>query len=235
MGAAVGLALLLFYELLPSRPAVVTRTGTPSAGPTGLPARDTATPSGATPFVLPTALMTPQMTSPFTFPTRPPAISPTPAHDCTGVFPLDSVEQIEFGLTTTQQLEAAFGRAEYRGGRPPQLRFEDSDCVLIVTLGVQEALEAELVNYGSLGLLLDRYGPPEAVGLSQGNLTLLTIGNAVLLYPEQGIIAIFDVGPEALDRATPVSQLHMRPPYAAEKQITRLNLRPVEGWAPPLR
>jgi hypothetical protein len=234
---ASAVALILWYALRPERlPApMVLSSITPSPRPTGLPARATATPSGATPFQHPTVQLTPLVTSPFTFPTRPPDTSPTPAGDCTPVFPIESVERIELGETTVTQLEAAFGRAAYHGGRPPRLRFEDGGCVLIVTLGIQEALEAELVNYGSLGLLLDRYGPPAAVGISQGNLTLLTTGNAVLLYPEEGLIAIFDAGPEALTRATTISHLHFRPPYTAEKQITRLNLRPVDHWTPPLR
>jgi hypothetical protein len=206
-----------------------------SPGPTGLPIRATPTPSSATPFMLPTALITPMVTSPFTFPTRPPDVSPTPAHDCTSVFPLESVERITFGETTATQLEAAFGRAVSRGGRPPALRFERGTCTLIVTLGIQEAQEAELRSYGSLGLLLDRYGPPAAVGISQGNLTLLAVGNAVLLYPDQGLIAIFDAEPDALDRATPISHLYFRPAYATDKQIARLNLRSVENWSPPLR
>jgi hypothetical protein len=175
------------------------------------------------------------VTSPFTFPTRPPEISPTPASDCTAVFPIESVERIEFGETTVAQLEATFGHAGFPAGRPPRLRFEDDGCMLLVTLGIQEALEAELVNYGSLGLLLDRYGPPPAVGISQGNLTLLTVGNAVLLYPDQGVIAICAAGPDEISRATTVGQLVFRPPYTADQQITRLNLQPVEDWVPPLR
>jgi hypothetical protein len=232
-GVAVVLALILVNDLRPDQLHSATSAVVPAVtSSSGLPGRSTATPPRATAFARPTVQLTPLVTSPFMFSTR---ISPTPADDCTSVFPLASVERIAFGRTTTTQLEASFGRAVYHGGRPPRLRFEDKSCVLIVTLGTQEALEAELVNYGSLGLLLDRYGSPEAVGISLGNLTLLTIGNAVLLYPEQGVIAVFDAGPDDLDRAMPVSHLHFRPPYAAEKQITRLNLRPVENWQPPLR
>jgi hypothetical protein len=236
---AVTAALLLAYALGPDRlsaPAPVIPSGTaPLPGPTGLPGRHTPTPASVTPFVHPTISITPLVTSPFTFPTRPPDISPTPTSDCTPVFPIESVERIDFGETTVTQLEAAFGRADFPSGRPPRLRFEDGGCMLIVTLGIQEALEAELVNYGSLGLLLDRYGPPGTVGISQGNLTLLTTGNAVLLYPDQGVIAIFDAGPDEISRATTVGQLIFRPPYTANKQITRLHLRPVEDWVPPLR
>ena len=240
---AVTAALLLFYTLGPdglSAPApVVSSVTAPAPGPTGLPGRDTATPARVTPPVTlplhPTIVLTPLVTSPFTFPTTPPDVSPTPASNCTYVFPVESVERIDFGETTVAQLEATFGRAGFPSGRPPRLRFEDGGCTLFVTLGIQEALEAELVNYGSLGLLLDRYGPPEAVGISQGNLTLLTTGNAVLLYPDRGVIAIFDAGPDTISRATTIAQLIFRPPYTADQQITRLNLQPVEDWIAPLR
>lgn len=205
------------------------------AGLAGLPGRSTLTPSGTILTLPPTVLITPAVTSPFAFPTRPPEISLTPADDCTSVFPIESVERIELGETTIPQLEAAFGRADSRGGRPPRLRFEADGCTLLVTIGVQEALEAELVSYGSLGWLLDRYGPPDAVGISQGNLTLLNVDSAVLLYPDEGILAIFEPGPDDLDRDTPISQLIFRLPYTADKQMTRLHLLPVEGWQPPLR
>jgi hypothetical protein len=211
-------------------PAVTSQPGSPGV----LPARATTTPSSGTPFVVPTAPLTPLGTSPFTFPTFPPSLSPTPSRDCTAVFPIDSVEAIEFGKTTITQLEAAFGRATSVGGRPTRFRFEERGCILRVTIGFQEALEAELPNYGTLGLLLDRYGPPAAVGVSQGNLTLLTVGNAILLYPEQGVVAIFDLEPDELTLDTPVSTLNFRPPYEVDQQVRRLNLRPVE-WQPPLR
>jgi hypothetical protein len=237
--SAVTAALLLFYALgrdwLPAPAPVVSSAPVSPAGLTGLPGRDTATPARVTLPVHPTVVLTPLMTSPFTFPTRPPDISPTPASDCTPVFPIESVERIDFGETTVVQLEATFGRAGFPSGRPPRLRFEDDGCVLLVTLGTQEALEAELIHYGSLGWLLGRYGPPDAVGISQGNLTLLTTGNAVLLYPDRGVIAIFDAGPDEISRATTIGQLIFRPPYTADKQITRLNLGPVENWIPPLR
>jgi len=236
MGAAIA-ALILLIVLRQddlTRAAQILRSPTP-AEPLGLPGRSTATPSDAVLTLPPTVLMTPAVTSPFTYPTRPPDISPTPSDDCTSVFPIESVERIEPGETTIPQLEAAFGRADSRGGRPPRLRFEADGCTLLVTIGVQEALEAELVSYGSLGWLLDRYGQPDAVGISQGNLTLLSVDSAVLLYPDEGIIAIFEVSPDELDRDTPISQLIFRLPYTAEKQITRLNLLPVEDWQPPLR
>jgi hypothetical protein len=88
--------------------------------------------------------------------------------------------------------------------------------------------------YGTLDLILERYGSPAAVGLSQGNLTLPMVDNAVLLYPELGVIAIFDVSPDELNRSTPVSTLYFRAPFEVEQQVTRLNLSPVE-WQPPLR
>jgi hypothetical protein len=196
-----------------------------------LPGRSTATPDV---FDITTIPQTPLVTSPFTFPTSPPDYLPTPAQDCTGVFPLDSVEAIEFGQTTVPQLEASFGHPVYQGGRPMRFRFEDKGCILLVIMGINEAQEAELLMYGTLDLILERYGSPAAVGLSQGNLTLPMVDSAVLLYPELGIIAIFDVSPDELTRSTPVSTLYFRAPFEVDQQITRLNLSPVE-WQPPLR
>jgi hypothetical protein len=198
-----------------------------------LPERFTATPGSATARVFPTAPRTPSVTSPFRFPTSPPTISPTPSVACNDVFPLASVESITFGVTTITQLEASFGRARYQSGRAPRFRFEEGDCVMIVTVGVDEVLDAELLRYGTLNLLLESYGEPERVGVSQGNLTLLDIGHAVLLYPDMGIIAIFEVGIDTLAPDTPVYKLQFRPPYAAEKQAQRLNLRLIEDWTLP--
>jgi hypothetical protein len=160
-------------------------------------------------------------------------MSPTPLHDCSTVFPLDSVESINFGQTTIPQLEASFGHATRISGRPPRVRFDEAGCTLFITLGVQEALEAELDGYGTLQLLLDHYGPPAAAGISQGNLTLVMTGYTVLLYPEQGIIALFEVGPEELTPTTPVSTLYFRPVYEVESQVKRLNLARFD-WQPPL-
>ena len=143
------------------------------------------------------------------------------------------MESIEFGSTTITQLEASFGRAHYQSGRAPKLRFEEGDCVLIVTVGVDEVFDAELLYYGTLDLLLNRYGEPQTVGLSQGNLSLLDIGNAVLLYPEAGIIAIFSVEPDALSPSTRITSLQFRPPYDTEKQVRRLSLHMIEDWTPP--
>ncbi len=210
----------------------------PSPAPTNadfgaLPGRASATPPDSVhPTAPPTAPITPLVTSPFTFPTSPPDNPTTPARDCTSVYPLENVESISFGQTTVPQLEASFGHAEAVNGRPPRFRFEEDGCTLLVTVGTDEALEAELDDYGTLGLLLDRYGPPAAAGIAQGNLTLMLFGNAVLLYPERGIIAIFEVGPDNLTRDTPVMSLQFRPAYLVEKQIARLNLETVT-WQPP--
>jgi hypothetical protein len=200
----------------------------------GLPGRSTVTPANETPFALPTAPRTPVVTSPLAFPTPTPERSPTPARLCSTVFPIESVEAIRFGVTTLAQLEAAFGTATYQSGRPTRFRFEDEGCVLLVTIGVYEALAAELWAYGTLDLLLERYGPPAGVGVSQGNLTLLMVGNAVLLYPDAGIIAVFDAAPGDLTRATPISSLQFRPSYDLDAQFRRLNARAVD-WQPPLR
>jgi hypothetical protein len=197
----------------------------------GLPGRSTATPDV---FAITPVPQTPLVTSPFTFPTSPPDIAPTPGQDCTGVFPIDSIEAIEFGQTGISQLEASFGHPVYQGGRPTRFRFEDKGCILLVTMGIDEAQEAEVLMYGTLDLVLERYGSPAAVGISQGNLTLPLIGSVVLLYPELGIIAMFDVGPDELTRSALVSTLNFRAPFEVEQQVTRLNLSPIE-WQPPLR
>ncbi len=199
-------------------------TATPDAG---LPGRATPTP----PLVA-TALPTPQVTSPFVLPTSPPTHSPTPARDCTAVFPLENVEAIALGRTTFVQLQAAFGRAVRERGRASYFRFESSGCVLRALIGVDEVLEVELRDYGTLGLLLAQYGEPAAVGISQGNMTLRDIGHAVLLFPEQGVTATFAARPEALTLTVPVTTLTFRPPFDAIQQLTRLNARLIP-WTPP--
>ena len=80
----------------------------------------TELPGRATPTLpaAPTALPAPQVTSPFTLPTPLPTHSPTPARDCTAIFPLENVEAIALGQTTLVQLQAAFGRAVRERGRP---------------------------------------------------------------------------------------------------------------------
>jgi len=193
-------------------------------------------PGRATPALLaaPTALPTPRVTSPFALPTPLPSHSPTPTRDCTTVFPLENVEAIVLGQTTLVQLQAAFGRAVRERGRASYFRFEAGGCVLRALIGVQEVLEVELRDYGTLGLLLAHYGAPAATGISQGNLTLRDIGHAVLLFPERGVIATFAAAPDALALDTPVATLVFRPPFDASKQLTRLNALPVTWQPPPL-
>jgi hypothetical protein len=234
----MGLILFVLAGLLaacgpPEDDPAVVQIATKMPGP--LPGRATATPPpAATIFATRTPDVTPLATSPFTFPTTPPDQSPTPSRDCTTVFPLENVEAIEFNRTTVTQLEASFGQATYRGGRPVTFRFESSGCTLNVAVAGDVAQEAELLSYGTLDLLLDRYGEPAAVGIAEGNLVLVWAGSTVLLYPEEGVIAIFDAVPDALTRDSPVYSLQFRPPYDVDQQVTRLNLRPVT-WEPPLR
>lgn len=201
----------------------------PAATPEG-----TGLPGRATPILVaaPTALPTPQVTSPFALPTSLPTHSPTPTRNCTTVFPLENVEAIVLGQTTLVQLQAAFGRAVRERGRASYFRFEAGGCVLRALIGVQEVLEVELRDYGTLGLLLAQYGEPAAIGVSQGNMTLRDIGHAVLLFPEQGSIATFAAAPDALTLDSPVTTLIFRPPFDASKQLTRLNALPV-AWQPP--
>lgn len=158
----------------------------------------------------------------------PPASAP-PERDCTHVFPLENVEAVELGRTTLLQLQAAFGRARRDTGRADYFRFSAQGCVMRALIGVDEVLEIELRDYGTLGLLLERYGVPAAVGVSQSNLVLLEVGYTVLLYPDAGVIAVLPVEPEALTPDTPLDRLIFRPPFAAQKQLTRLNARPV-AW-----
>ena len=217
-----------------------TRTPTPTATTPltpQLPARFTATPNPhVTPWgallASPVAPLAVFGTSPFQFPTSTPHDA-TPTADCTQVFPIESVEAIHFGQTTTAQLEAAFGPPASVGGRPTTYRFRAQGCALEVSVGFREAQEAVLHDYGTLGWLLARYGEPDAVGISEGNLVLLIPGRAVLLYPDRGVIAIFDVLPDELTRATPIGELRFRAPYEVEKEIARLKLAPVETWQPP--
>lgn len=206
---------------------------------TGLPARATKTPATFQPtrttLVVMTALSDPVVTSPFSFPTRQPTVSTSLAQDCTAVFPIESIEAIRFGQTTTTQLEAAFGHADSVSGRPTTYRFVARDCVLRVSIQGATAMEAELPAYGSLNWLLDRYGAPAAVGISEGNLVLLMPGQTVLLYPEQGVIATFNALPDDLTRAAAIAVFYARPTYEVERQIARLNLLVVDNWVPPLR
>lgn len=158
-----------------------------------------------------------------------PSPSPTSERDCTQVFPLENIEAIEPGRTTLLQLRAAFGRAGRDPGRANYFRFTAQGCVLRALIGTEEVLEVELRDYGTLGLLLARYGHPAALGITGGNLTLPEVGYTVLLYPDEGVIAVLPVEPEALTLQTPIGLLIFRPPFVAEKQLTRLNARPV-AW-----
>ncbi len=197
-----------------------------------------ATALGHAPSVVALAVQTPQglpgriTLTPPPAATGTPAPSITPERDCTRIFPLENVEAVELGRTTLLQLQAAFGRAGRDPGRADYFRFTAQGCVLRALIGVQEVLEIELRDYGTLGLLLERYGDPAAVGVSQGNLTLLEVGYTVLLYPAQGVIAVLPVEPTALTPDTPLDRLIFRPPFAAQKQLTRLNARPV-AWPLP--
>ncbi|MBN1680054.1 MAG: hypothetical protein JW966_07160 [Anaerolineae bacterium] len=216
----------------------VTGTPAPTTGNTGLlPGRKTPTAATNSPVLAgtPDHTFTPLATSPFTFPTSPPTQSPTPTADCTKIFPLDSVEAVEPGYTTLPQLEASFGQASYESsGRATRFRFEHDGCVMLATMGFQEVQTLELRQYGTLDVLLERYGLPDAAGISGGNLTLLMVGYAVLFYPDAGMIAVFDVDPGDLTRDTPVASLTFQPPYEVENQLTRLNAEPVD-WQPPPR
>ena len=208
-------------------------TATPFASTGGLPGRSTATPGA--PFPVQTAHFTPVVTSPFTFPTSRPTISPTPAADCTTVFPLESVLRIEPGQTTIAQLEAAFGQASRTGGRPLSFYFVAQGCEMKVAIGVDSAEEVELTSYGDLGWLLEELGPPAAVGVTGGNLAYLFLDHTLLLYPESGVLALIELPPDELTRETPLGLFTLRRPFEAAKQLKRLNAQEIEDWQPPLR
>jgi hypothetical protein len=144
------------------------------------------------------------------------------------------VEEIELGRTNIPQLTAAFGQPVSRGGRPTRIRFDYGDCMLFVTVTGETADEIELASYGTLDFILERYGDPAAVGISEGSFALLALDNTVLLYPDEGIIVVFEVPPDQLTPSTPVSSLFFRPPFEIERQVTRLDLQLID-WEPPLR
>lgn len=225
-------------QAIPDQATVIESPQTPDTGTqTGLPRRATRTPakSTATPFTLPTAVSTSLATPVLIFPTSLPDTSPTPALDCTQVFPIERVETIDFNATTTAQLEAMFGRAERVGGRASTYRFVSRSCVLDVSTGGGIAQEAILFGYGTLGWLLERYGLPAGVGISQGNLVFMIPGYAVLLFPDARAIAFFEMLPDQLTRDTPVYALHFWASFTVEQQERRLKLLMVEDWVPPLR
>ncbi|WP_119071824.1 hypothetical protein [Aggregatilinea lenta] len=202
------LTSLIPVSLVPDALAIVRATA--SAAPGGpLPGRSTPTPSTGD---------APENAAP---------------EDCTAIFPIDSIEAIEFGVTTATQLRAAFGEPVSVTGRPPSMRFEAGPCVLMVSLGIDEAQEVELQGYGTLGWVLDHYGPPDTAGIAQGNLTLPLADSAVLLYADAGLIALFNRDLSGLDRDTPVDSLFVRPAYALDDQLRRLNVEKVE-WQPPI-
>jgi hypothetical protein len=155
------------------------------------------------------------------------------APDCTSVYPLSRIQEIQLGQTTTIQLQAAFGQPINRSGRPPRLRFENQDCIMLITLSGDNASEIELLDYGTLDLLLETYGTPAVVGIAEGNLTLPLADTTIALYPDQGVIAMFEVTPDKLGPRTPISSLTIRTPYDLVRQITRLNITPVEWQLSP--
>jgi len=223
---AIGLLVFLSFSGSDAAPTLV-GTGTPL-----LPGRPTATVNASFASRTPG----PQVTSPFVFPTPRPELSPTPSERCETVFPLSSLEAIEFDYATIAQLEAAFGQSEYIGGRPIQFQFEDGSCIMTATMGIEEVQQVELISYGTLGLLIDHYGSPAAAGTAEGNLTFPWAGSSVVLYPEEGIIAVFEeTALDDLQLTTPISSLIFLAPYDLQKQLTRLKVTPDERWEPPLR
>lgn len=216
--ACLALASAQSNPVLPAASAALRATSTSAPGGL-LPGRSTPTPGAP----LATADATHD------------AVDSTAAPDgCTAIFPIDAIDAIEFGTTTSTQLRASFGQPVSVSGRPPRLRFEAGDCVLLVTLGADEAEQVELQQYGTLGWVLDRYGPPDAAGIAKGNLTLPLAGSAVLLYANEGLTVLFDGDLSTLDRETPVDSFFVRPAYKLDDQLRRLNIEETE-WQPPVR
>lgn len=162
----------------------------------------------------------------------PPVEAPGGGSDvCLAVFPLEQLETVDFDRATPAQLEAAFGAAQVTSGRPTRLRFDRQGCTMLVTLGGQTLQAIELLDYGTLGMVVGRYGPPETAGIAQGNLALPLAGISVLLYPSAGIIVMTETPFNALSVSSPVQRLILMPPFDAAGQVTRLNLQP-QPWQP---
>jgi hypothetical protein len=198
-------------------------------------AAQTATPGQV---VLPweTASPGPSPTGAPIFPTLQ-AASPIPAEagaECDAAFPLAVVGRIATGTLTIEQVIAAFGPVIHVSGRPPVYRFELDGCTLRVTVGAVNAQAAEVEPYAPLSVLVDQLGPPEAAASAPASLRLPGRDRLALLYPAQGVIALFEHTPLALD--DPVETLQIVPAGTLDELLARLgpDAQIIEGWTLPV-
>ncbi|MBN1965594.1 MAG: hypothetical protein JW910_13170, partial [Anaerolineae bacterium] len=125
-------------------------------------------------------------------------------------------------------------------GRPPIYRFEEGGCALVVTAGAQTIQQAALMPYFSLRELLDRYGEPTAAADVPGSVRLPVGPGLVgpdrfaLLYPAEGLIALFD-GPPGGTSAI-IAELRLIPPTDLDGMLAALGseTEPVAEWSLPL-
>ncbi len=173
-------------------------------------------------------------TSFFPLPT-PPSPGPTasPATDCAAAFPLEAVRRaVQDGLSM-EQVAAAFGPVLSVSGRPPRYRFQAGGCLLLVTAGMRSAQRAELRPYFSLGELVARFGEPEAVAAVAGGLRLPGREHLALLYPAEGLVAVFEGRPGSRGALIPRLVVVQAGEVAALWRELGAGAEPVEGWQVP--
>lgn len=220
-----------------------TATASPTAGPTVTPYVGQTIPRAPTLAATPTRWLVslpgvtplpPGGTLLFPLPTRV-AETPPPTLDCADVYPPDAVLIVAQGNTTVEQATAAFGPVLNVSGRPPRYRFEDRGCSLVLTMGTTYVQAAELSPYFSLGDLLARYGNPPAVARIRANIRLPGRDRLTLLYPEQGMAALFEDPPASL--ATLIPELRLVAPTDLRGLLRALgdaDAAVLEHWQPPL-
>ncbi len=218
----------------------VTPPPPPTPGPTVTPYPGQSIPQPPTPFATAPLVSLPDRTPLppggtlfFPLATRTPATEAPPGVNCGDVFPLDAVLRLVRDPLTIQQAMAAFGPVLSASGRPPRFRFEAEGCVLLVTGGMTYVQAAELRPYFTLGELLARLGEPEAVAEVPAGPRLPGRDRLALLYPAQGLMALFEGPPAALTDLIP--QLLLVPPTDRPGLLDALGApaRLVEGWTPP--
>ncbi len=163
------------------------------------------------------------------------AETPPPSLDCADIYPPDAVLTVALGNTTVEQAVAAFGPLLSVSGRPPRYRFEDRGCVLLLTVGTTYVQTAELSPYFSLGDLLARYGNPPAVAQIRASIHLPGRDRLALLYPEQGLAALFEDTPASL--STLIPELWLGAPTDLRGLLRALGdteATVLEHWQPPL-
>lgn len=177
---------------------------------------------------------TPSGTSFFPLSTPPfPGLTADPATGCAAAFPLEAVRRAVQGGLSMEQVAAAFGPVLSVSGRPPRYRFQAGGCLLLVTAGMRSAQRAELRPYFSLGELVARLGEPEAVAAVADGLRLPGREHLALLYPAEGLIALFEGRPGS--RGAPIPRLVVVQPgeVAALWRELGAGAEPVEGWEVP--